>query len=591
MIWIRNLKGKFTGLSSAVARFPLTTLFLLGTALINASLIINDQNDYTLLLTFLCGTLLSAVSQVAYERFFTKSIVRLLLTVVVSLLTAGYYLIIRTAPTLSLEMEIRTAAALFALFICFIWVPVIKSAISFNQSFMIAFKSFFHTLFFSAVIFAGLTIIITTIHTLIYPISSNTYSHLANIVFILFAPMYLLSLIPVYPGAAVQKNLAQHQKMIEYAASCPKFLRILLSYIVIPLIAIFTFILVIYIVKNIGQDFWKDNLLEPMIVSYSITGILVYILISELKNRSVDLYRKWFPKLLIPIVLFQILSSSVTLMNTGVTHSRYYVILFGIFAVISGILLSILPIRKNGVIAALLTTFSFISIIPPVDAFTISKHSQIKLLEEVLLKNEMLEHRKIIPKESISDKDKEKITEAISYLTMMNYTKQLSYLPKDFTMYDDFSQTFGFEEYKVPEKFTTDQFIYVNVKQTGPISITGHDFFVGMDLSSQDKNGNEQFTFEKAGHSYFLVKELEDHHFTIKLVNHTKQVILEYNLEEIFDKFMDYRGETVISSDEAAFMKENDFAKITVFLQSLDFQKDSANPYLSATVYVFVQIK
>ena len=56
---------------------------------------------------------------------------------VVVLLTAGYYLIIMQAPSLSMEIEIRTAVALFALLIAFIWVPVIKSKISFNKSFMI----------------------------------------------------------------------------------------------------------------------------------------------------------------------------------------------------------------------------------------------------------------------------------------------------------------------------------------------------------------------------------------------------------------------------------------------------------------------
>ena len=90
--------------------------------------------------------------------------------------------------------------------------------------------------------------------------------------------------------------------------------------------------------------------------------------------------------MLVPIVVFQIISSLLSLSDTGITHTRYYVILYGLFAAVSGILLSFLPVRKNGVIAALLIVFSIFSIVPPVDAFSISKSSQINLVEKVLLR-------------------------------------------------------------------------------------------------------------------------------------------------------------------------------------------------------------
>ena len=174
------------------------------------------------------------------------------------------------------------------------------------------------------------------------------------------------------------------KESIDEAAHCPKFLEVLISYILIPLIAVFTLILVIYIIKNIGGEFWTDNLLEPMLVSYAITVILVYILASEIENKFTAFFRKVFPKVLVPIVLFQITSSILSLADTGVTHTRYYVILFGLFAAVSGILLSFLPVRKNGVIAALLIVFAIISIVPPVDAFTVSRSSQTNTLKNVL---------------------------------------------------------------------------------------------------------------------------------------------------------------------------------------------------------------
>ena len=72
----------------------------------------------------------------------------------------------------------------------------------------------------------------------------------------------------------------------------------------------------------------------------------------------------------------------------GVTHGRYYVILFGIFATIAGLIFSFLPIKKNGIIVAVLIVFSAISIIPPIDAFTVSRVNQINLLEKTLLRKQ-----------------------------------------------------------------------------------------------------------------------------------------------------------------------------------------------------------
>nr|WP_238321825.1 DUF4153 domain-containing protein [Carnobacterium jeotgali] len=115
----------------------------------------------------------------------------------------------------------------------------------------------------------------------------------------------------------------------------------------IPLTAIFTVILLVYLLQNITGDFWTNNLLEPMLVSYSVTVILVYLLASNIETKSALLFRKIFPKVLVPIVLFQTISSVLKIQETGLTHGRYYVILFGLFAVIAGLIFSILPVKKK----------------------------------------------------------------------------------------------------------------------------------------------------------------------------------------------------------------------------------------------------
>lgn len=597
MKWIKKLKDRLTGLTDAIARFPLTTAFLLAAAVINAYDINAEKEILTkYLLTFLVGAFLSFVFQVVYERFFSKFSTRLILMGLVALLTAGYYLIISQAPKLSMEIEIRTAVALFALLIAFIWVPVIKSDISFNKSFMIAFKSLFNSLFFSGVIFAGISIILQAINQLIFTIDYTAFPHTANIVFVLFAPMYFLSLIPVYPGAAddiTKKEEAIHQKEgITKAAYCPKFLEILISYILIPLIAVFTLILVIYIIKNVGGEFWKDNLLEPMLVSYAITVILVYILASEIENKFAIFFRKIFPKLLVPIVLFQITSSILSLEETGVTHTRYYVILFGIYAAAAGSLLSFISVRKNGIIAAMLIVFAAVSIVPPVDAFTISRTSQINTLQTVLEKNNMLENNKIKPNASISEKDKKTITNAVYYLTMMQYAKKIEWLPDDFEAYKDFYNTFGFYEYQEPVK--SNQPVFLSLEQSAPINIKGYDTFVQIDFYMNDKNKDESICeIEKDGKKYNLLRDNNKDQIILRLVGENEQELISFKTQEIYDKFYNYNSQMkgVITAEEATFTKENNRAKMAIVVQNVNIEKFNDQQYNNALVFVFVEIK
>lgn len=600
MFTLKKFENNLNRLTDAIARFPLTTLFLLATAIVNAISINTEKDDFSkYLYTFVVGTFLSAGLQVAYERFFTKLSTRVLLMGAGIVLTAGYYVIIMNSPTLGLEMMIRTLVTNFALLIAFIWVPVIKSNISFNQSFMITFKSIFTSLFFSGVLFIGINIIIFAIDQLIFSVNYKVYPHTANIVFVLFATMYFLSLIPVFPGTMNRNKNSeqldvQHDRIVK-ASHCPKFVEVLISYIIIPLIAVFTLILLLYIFRNIGGKFWTDNLLEPMLVSYAITVILVYILASEINNSFTLWFRKVFPKILVPIVIFQIVASVLSLAVTGLTYGRYYVILFGVFAAISGILLSFLPVRKNGLVAMLLIFFSVISIVPPVDAFTMSRTSQTETLKKVLVKNHMFENNQIQANASISDQDKEIITNTVSYLSMMEYTKRIEWLPDDFNMYEDFSNTFGFDMYDSQPGAMENQSVYVSLDNQSPMTfdISQYNAFVKYTLDLQNMSiDNKIADIEKLGKHYSLVHKATDGKLDIKLMEDNHKELISFNTQEVFDHFKNRNTrKEVISVKEATFSKENEHAKMTVVVQNLNIEKVNNPPSYYAELYIFVEIK
>lgn len=600
MKFVEKIREKLSGLVEALSRYPLTVVFLVAAAVVNAMAIEQDVDYTKYLLTFLVGAFLGFALQAAWERFFVKNIERLAGMGLVLILTLGYFLIVRPYTSTSMETWIRTSVALFALLIAYIWVPVIKSEVSFNQSFMATFKAFFNALLFSGVLFSGITLIITAIDLLLFRVEENSYIHTLNLVGVLFAPIYFLSLIPIYPGVSDIKRtpnqLEQHREKVKRSAQCPRFLEVLISYIIIPLLTVYTIILIIYLARNITGPFWTDNRLEPMLVGFAIAVIMVYILASNLENKLAEWFRKIFPKLLVPIVLFQIVASVLRIQETGITHGRYYVIIFGIFAAVSGVLMCFMPVRKNGFIAALLIGFSLFSIIPPVDAFTVSRANQVGRLTDTLIENKMLQEDSVIPNTDLSEADKKIISDTVNYLAMMEYTKEIPYLGEDFDVYEDFYDSFGF--YRYEESPYRQDAVYLNLNQQSPLDISGYETFVVVNFYSHDDQMDPLIChFDTAGKSYILTREKTGEAGALVLTQASGQELMRINMKEVFDHFDTSQGgnyqinKDFMSAEEATYTQENNQAVISLVAMFVAIEKSGSEPMYNGDFYVLIQIK
>ena len=588
-----KLTEKIIGLTSAITRYPITTAFLLLAATINAYDYTTDKTYDKAFMACIVGAVLSAVFQALFERYFENLIARLSLGVLGVALAGGYYILIRSAPIYSMQNSIRTAVVVFALVFAFILIPAIKSRISFNESFMAAFKALFQSILYAAVFFIGCRLIITAIDLLIIRVNSDTYFHTMNLIFVLLAPILFLSLIPVYPGRFSINSSATpaafaRDEAIARAASCPKFLEILVCYIIIPLAEIFTVILVLYIFLNVGGDFWRNNLLEPLLISYAIVIMLILFLSARLDNRMAALFRKIFPKVLIPIVVFQLLASTFIMRDTGVTHPRYFVILFGIFAACAGVILSFSPVQKTGVVAALLIAFSFVSIMPPVDAFTISQISQRQRLETALTQNDMLQNNTLIPSADISKDDKEKITSSLEYLYQINAVETLNWLPKSFDYYTDFESTFGFSRYGAPDE--SGRYVNVYLSPNLPIEISGYDIFVHTSVDSNITAKETICEFKKDNISYTLTKIARDSQPHFILSQTGGEELIAFDTAEVFSRYNGFaENKSMLTTELATFTVENDRAKITFVVQNANI---NTNPsYYYADFYVMATLK
>lgn len=605
-----NIKETFRkvykGMGHSVGRFPLTVLFLVGIAFLNTLIIEDYTKDYTrLIFTFAVGAMLGIVGQMLYERFFTLNKERIITMIGAVLLTFGYYYIAGPQHLYDLPIVAKTSVAIFSLFIAFIWVPTLKNEkVPFHRSFLSSFKAFFIAVASSLVLGLGISAIITAINILLFRVDSDIYFHLMNIVGVLFGPIYFLSMTPLYPNEVTQVGEDSRQEstiLMEHQFSVPRFLEILISYIVIPITVIYTVILVLYFLINMRGDFWTDNLLEPLLVSYAITVIIVYILASNLDNRFANTFRLVFPKVLVPIVLFQTIASVLKISEMGITHGRYYVILFGIFATITGVIFSFNQAKNNGLMAVVLLVLATISIIPPIDAFTVSKNNQIHLLEEKLEENDMLEGNDVIPKEDVPTEDQIVITKLTNYLENMGYTDDIDYLPEKYNPYEDFEKTFGFsmtysdETYPGDEKIFESYYLVKDEKFVLPIEnfdvVVHHS---GYSSGSEEEPMNVTTDFQVNDADYHFEKIEEDNMYRWLIKDNNNQELITFDISQIYDEIKQrvsdedvqrYSGELIL--EEATVLFGNDQVQVQVLVDSLEYTEE----YMYGEFYFYIQIK
>lgn len=587
-LW-NKLKTNLVGISQSFRRFPITAIWLIVLTVLNAMQIENRLDSYgRFLYTSLVGALLAVVAQYLYERFFVKESYRWILLASSVLLSLGYSLLLPSGDFEKIAYSIRTFVILFSLLIAVIWIPTIRNQkVFFHQNFLVTVKAGAITVLFAGVLTIGVSAIIAAIDRLLFTVDWDFLWHILNIVWTMFATMYFLTLLPNFFDK--KRQSFSDEKIKTVAAP----FNVLLSYIVIPLTAIYTIILLVYVVTNIGGEFWIDNLLEPMLVSYALIVIIVYLLSCNIENKMTVFFRKVFPKVMLPIVLFQTVASVLKIQEMGITYGRYYVILFGIFATVAGVVFSFFPPSKNGFIAITLLVLAGISIMPPIDAFTVARRSQLSILDKTLEKNGMLQNNTVLAKEDIPIADKVLISRSLTSLYDMDELDAISYLPDTFEPYSpDMEKTFGFS-YTYSEEQNDGEYgksVYLEWRSGNVIPLSGTDYLVRKYIYKLDDEFKEPISIQTDSNekAYTLTTELSGSYYTLRLLDSEQKELILVDLQPLFEQaFEKSSGKSEVTQEDMTWIEENDLVKITIIAMSLDDYSDQVN----ADLYIFIDIK
>lgn len=551
---IKYLKKLYLTMGNGMNRYLVTILFLLVLTVINFRSIEDTYNTSTgtWIISLVIGVFLSTTLQMIYERFFQRPMVRFVFYGVAVAGVAVSYLLLKDA-TSNLPLSIRIGIILFILFVAFLWVPTIKSKVSLPESIFATFKAGLLAGVYASTLFVGVCIILAAINGLITNLDGEAYLHAANVIYVLFMPISFLSFIPIYDGWESEEE----QEKINLSN---RFFDTLIAYILIPITIVFTGVLLIYIGTNISSDFWSENLLEAILLVYAIVVIVIYLLSCCIDKPITKYFRLIFPYVLVVMVVIQTIASILKAMEIGITYGRYYSIMFGAFAFLSGMIFILRKYFKINWVAPILILLALISIVPPVDAFSRSRSSQIKRLETVLKKNDMLKEGQLHPSSDISEDDQEIIINAYRELSNMDAFQSVAWL-ESYDGTESFEHIFGFAEYEWNDRdYIRHSY---NVDQSALLSVEGYDFIYDGQL--YDSLRKELIKDDK---TYILECIPSDGEYDeLRIRDEAGNVIIRMDLKEIYDRMKTFPSDiSEISQEDGTFIVENEDMQMKVLL-------------------------
>ncbi|HBX48627.1 MAG TPA: DUF4153 domain-containing protein [Clostridiaceae bacterium] len=468
----------------------------------------------------------------------------------------------------------RYAGVTLALYIAFLFIPYFKDKENFELYVIKVFGRFFITIIYSAVLYGGLAAILATIDKLLgVKISSNSYYYTFLIVAGIFAPTYFLGGLPTIKNSFTKENY-------------PNIFRVLVFYIVMPLISIYTLILYIYFAKIIILKQWPVGLVSHLVLWYAVISASVLFFISPIykENSFAKKFMKFFPKLILPLIMLMFFSIGIRVNAYGITENRYYVIVLSLWVFGVMIYFSFAKKFKNIFLPITLSAIMIISVLGgPLSSYSISKSSQNKRLEKMLLSNNMLQDKKIVKASSISEKDKNEISSIISYFNSNHSLKDVKYLPKDFKM-DDMEKTFGFQ---YSPNFSPQNCFYFNIMQTGePIEISGYNYMFDSRYRYDEKESNLPFSISYDYNSNILkIYQNKDVLYTKDMNEFSKKLIDKYGLRG--------KGEG-INPNEMCFEDENSKVKVKIQIINISGTKDPSTRNIKTNgidFYILIKVK
>ncbi|MFA5577224.1 MAG: DUF4153 domain-containing protein [Tissierellaceae bacterium] len=522
---LNRIRSTFESLRMSIRRFPITVIISTVLAL---SLIYLNETDITgpalenmvrLNMVLGMGIVLSLCFGLSIEKFFSKNRI----TSIVIYLGGGLMLALYHRFFLQ-EVNSLTASRysgfLIFLLLAFLYIPRLRENEDYEYYILDIYHGFAITVSYALVLYIGLSAIFLTIDQLFDAnIPGKLYYYIFLTISLVFSvPLFLANLPPM---GAKYRNF-------EYN----KALRVLLTFIVIPLISIYSIILYVYFAKILVSREWPKGLVSHLVIWYSTLSVGVIFLLNPIidTNRVAKSFKVIFPKAILPILLMMFISIFQRVSQYGVTENRYYIIALGLWVLTIMLYFIIQKNLKNTFITISLSLVVLISVLGPVSSFSISKYSQNKRLENILSRNNMIVGGSIVPNADISQGDQREVSNILTYFNQNHKLSDIRLLPETFD-FDNMEGLMGFN-YN-PYSLDINQrgsYFYYGTSLDSPIDVRNFDYYLSMNSWDEKPRELEDFSVEYKGISKSLV------------VRKAGEIVLEQDMETLVKEISKIEG-------------------------------------------------
>lgn len=561
-LYLNKFYKYFNNIKLSFYRFPFTVLVGIMIAIIsilfnhNIELLTDLQYENTLLVLAIAIPL-STLARLFYENYKKSLKIRVIINLIITLFLLTYYFFIPDDK--SATFMIRYSSILIASYFIFLLISYGLKKDNYPIYILKLMTNFLITFLFSLVLYLGIILIVFTVDKLFdFYINSKIYFDIFITIAALFFPMAFLGRLP--------KKVKELRK-VDY----PNVIRLLISYIVIPILIAYTSILYLYFIKIIINREFDINLLNNLTIWYAIISILTLFFANPIREEKKDFYKFYPISMILPVIVL-IISITKRISNYGVTPPRFFVIviiiwlIYSLFRFIKKEEELVQCILSAGILLILLSNFNFLN------AFNISFNIQNERFKNLLIQNEILVNEKIIKVKNMDDKLQKEISDFIFYFDRYGELEKIDYLPENFE-YKDMKKVFGFSYVSSP--IIDSNFVrYYTKNRESLISIKGYDYMINM---------NSSVSFNTKINTNLIIDFNEDD--KVLTLKDNKKLVIKIDLIDLVNEiYINQRNQNFEDYNDATFIKENEKVKLAFIIESISFNSkkiDSEETYIN----------
>jgi hypothetical protein len=385
-----------TSATSSLKRFPLTILSALIAVILGIYLIENEaniSNMFPYINVMLCMSigipLYFCVTIISNKKGFDKK-QSILINLFATLILAAIYF---TLPDKESTHNTSLPYIKYALYniTCHLLVSFIPFAFSkqlnaFWHYNKILFLRLFMSALYSAFIYIGLIIALSSLHLLFdVKIHDKLYAEIWIAVVGFFNTWFFVAGIP--------KDFDELDNIYEY----PKGLKTFSQYVLLPLLGLYLIILYSYGTKILVTWNWPKGIVSYLIIFVSVLGILTFLLLhpySKGENVWIKKASKGYYFMLFPLLVILFIAIFMRINDYGITIDRYIIVTLGIWLTIVCIHTAVGKTNIKFIPTSLAIMLILISF-GPWGMFSVSERSQVNRLRTILEESKILADNKI----------------------------------------------------------------------------------------------------------------------------------------------------------------------------------------------------